>query len=496
MPGGGGSSKADNEDVGIDDKFFEHAAQVFSSDNAPKRKRSSDKTGIQKTRKKSIQRSFSLDSVLEQQRMNDKRAIELAITNIRNTFCRYSTGDGGGYQKDTQQLLDTMAMGIMSEEMVTERLMSALERVFGISRKIQTRGLRLIQENSQWQGGDHNNPPGTKKIKPLALTVRRCPKSYGRLAPLKEILERIMDWFHSSCSLVVLDRSRQDSFTGRYNYKIAGAQRKITCQRKLAYATVAGLVENLKASSFFSHLITELGRTINDKKLAGCICKCISPKTIQECSCPICVEFMLMLKAWNTQRVAWRKNKTCSCPGCSSSKLKGYMEASHDIRSLMRVVCCPKVARNDLRLPHTPDNPPFFWRLKCCKKNERTPHHVATCSECGWARRLYECPLEWTQAPAHFMRWEPTELPGTTKKGGEKYAKVLRRIDCTCVILLQTIQKKHRAVMYHLWVDAMTKHQERLDVATFDGKSAIIIKTDFAATAKLQVRLKIFCNRI
>ena len=42
----------------------------------------------------------------------------------------------------------------------------------------------------------------------------------------------------------------------------------------------------------------------------------------------------------------------------------------------------------------------------------------------------------------------------------------------------------------------MTKQQERLDVATFDGKSAIIIKTDFAATAKLQVRLKIFCNRI
>ena len=42
----------------------------------------------------------------------------------------------------------------------------------------------------------------------------------------------------------------------------------------------------------------------------------------------------------------------------------------------------------------------------------------------------------------------------------------------------------------------MTKQQERLDVATFDGKSSIIIKTDFAATAKLQVRLKIFCNRI
>ena len=169
---------------------------------------------------------------------------------------------------------------------------------------------------------------------------------------------------------------------------------------------------------------------------------------------------------------------------------------SHDIRSLMRVVCCPKVARNDLRLPHTPDNPPFFWRLKGCKKNERTPHHVATCSECGWERRLYECPLEWTQAPAHFMRWEPTELPGTTKKGGGEYAKVLRRINCTCTILLQTIQKKHRAVMYHLWVDAMAKQQEWLDVATFDGKSVIIIKTDFAATAKLQVRLKIVCKRV
>ena len=41
--------------------------------------------------------------------------------------------------------------------------------------------------------------------------------------------------------------------------------------------------------------------------------------------------------------------------------------------------------------------------------------------------------------------------------------------------------------MYHLWVDAMTKHQELLDVATFNGETAIIVKTDFAATAKLQV---------
>lgn len=163
------------------------------------------------------------------------------------------------------------------------------------------------------------------------------------------------------------------------------------------------------------------------------------------------------------------------------------MRASKDIRSLMQVVCCPRVARPHLTLPHAPASPPYFWQLACQKKNERCPPHVSTCKHCGWEKKLYTCPLESTQAPAHYMRWESTELPGTTKKGQKKYAKVLRRIECTRAELLQRIQEKHRPAMYHLWVDAMTKHQELLDVATFNGETAIIVKTDFAATAKLQV---------
>jgi hypothetical protein len=39
---------------------------------------------------------------------------------------------------------------------------------------------------------------------------------------------------------------------------------------------------------------------------------------------------------------------------------------------------------------------------------------------------------------------------------------------------------------YHRWVHFMTRHQEQLEVATFDGNTEILIKTDFAAVATLK----------
>jgi hypothetical protein len=47
--------------------------------------------------------------------------------------------------------------------------------------------------------------------------------------------------------------------------------------------------------------------------------------------------------------------------------------------------------------------------------------------------------------------------------------------------------------LYHTWIAAMTRQQERLDVATF-LISEIIIKTDFAATAELKAQYSATCE--
>ena len=429
-------------------------------------------------RRKTLRRSLSADSGPQIRKRADERAMKIGLSNIRHFFEVQTSCGSGAHRKDIQQMLDTVSMAIMSQEIADEKLQSAVHRMFFITRKQQLRGLQLQRMNQKTFASD-----GT-----VALTIPKAKKSYGRFAPLTTALESIMHWFHTESSIVTLDRSRQDAFRGRFSYYVAGKFRKIKCQRRLAYATVKGLVAHLKESSFFKVLVTDLGRSISDIKLASCVCRCISPKSIQECSCPICVEFMLLVQAWNCQRAKWRKDRTCTCTGCASSKYKLWMGASKDVREFMNIVCCPPVARPELKLPQDVEVP-RFRRLACCRKNERIPAHVKTCANCGWGKVFYRCPLEFTQDPAHYQRWELTEVPGTTRDKKKKYAKVLRRIECTREQLLHAIFDKHKALIYHLWIDRMARHQEKLDVATFDGNSTIIVKTDFAAAAKLQVSL-------
>ena len=279
-------------------------------------------------------------------------------------------------------------------------------------------------------------------------------------------------------------------------------------------------MENLKDSPFYQNLLTNTGKTINDKALAGCICKCIRPKTIKECACPICTSLMLLVKAWHAQRREWHKEASCTCVGCKDMDARArYFAASSSLGDLgsvwhmthstavshapnslfalplvVNTVCCPKVPHPHLILPHLPKNIPHFRQLGCCKKNGRIPSHVQGCGECGWEKRMYTCPVENTSDPAHYMRWEQTELPGEDKKGKKKYTKVLREVQCTRRVLLHAITSTLPAVVYHLWIDAMTKHMQHLDVATFDGNTAIVVMSDFAAAAKLQAAYTATCE--
>lgn len=421
----------------------------------------------------------------------DQLVRELVLANLAGLFVANSSGGSGSHTTAIQTLLDTVSTAVMSQEMIDNRLQSSVERVLGISRSQQCRALhlkRLARESAN---------------STLQLTLPKASKKYGRLAPID--LEPFFDWFHNDCELVEIDKSQKMAFEGRYGYKIAGKIRRINCQRRMARGTRLELVNCLKTSGWYMNHTSSLGRTISTGKLMSCICKCIKARDIKECACPLCTEMVLLLKAWREQRLGWRKDKTCTCAGCSDSKkLKMYLEASKSVSSFLGVVTCARKPYPHLKLPHLPREVPCFYPLACCKKSTTHPRHVTECHKCSWENVLYSCDLERTQDHAHYMEWAPvvssnfdTAAPQQQNTGkASKVAQraVLMQVTCTRDELLQKIVDKHRLFKYHHWINEMTTHQEKLDVATFDGETAIIVKTDFAAAAMLQASYTATCE--
>jgi hypothetical protein len=118
---------------------------------------------------------------------------------------------------------------------------------------------------------------------------------------------------------------------------------------------------------------------------------------------------------------------------------------------------------------------------------------MTPCKECGWEQALYDCATERTADSAYYRRWE--EKVTTSKKGKVVKTKVLQSISCTRRDLLDRIKAKYKDMAYHRWVHYMTRHQEHLEIATFDGDTEILVKTDFAAAAKLQASHTTTCER-
>jgi hypothetical protein len=168
-----------------------------------------------------------------------------------------------------------------------------------------------------------------------------------------------------------------------------------------------------------------------------------------------------------------------------------YMAASKSVSDFMSVCCCEKQKYPHLTLPHLPDTIPEFYPLRCCKEAESTPSHVTTCMECGWHNnrslyRYFGC-IERSDQPAHWMQWRDTEVNGRTRP-------VFRKREGTRKGLLDHLFGMHRKYLFHKWVHRMTAHQEALDVATFNGETAIVVKADFAATVEIKQENQATCE--
>lgn len=334
----------------------------------------------------------------------DERAGKLMLRNIR-AFIRGVSSSQGTKPKEIQSMIDIVASVIMSEDMVSVGLGSAIMRVSGMSRVQQARGLKLQKENQRTvqEGGLE-----------LKTGIKRQAHSIGPRSKLD--LDWVYDWFHEDCDIIEIDKSRKHSYKNK-KITCAGKTRRIVCQRRVVNGLKKDAVDCLMASAEYKNHTKRLGRDINRKTLEQCICRCMKEAKPVECACSMCVEFRYALSAWDSQRKIWHEGG-CSCRGCMGPRHEGYMTASKSTSAFKKIVCCAKQPYPHLTLPHIPLEVPHFIPLKCCTKSARVPGHVRPCRDCGWEEKMYNhhnC-VERSEDVAKWKIWVMSDIDGNSQR--------------------------------------------------------------------------------
>ena len=101
--------------------------------------------------------------------------------------------------------------------------------------------------------------------------------------------------------------------------------------------------------------------------------------------------------------------------------------------------------------------------------------------------------MEYTNDKAKWHQWTSTEVDASEKNGGKETRDVFRERTGTRRELLDRVFELAPKYLFHMWVHQMTRHQEKIRVATFDSDS-IIVKADFAATVELKAEKMATCE--
>lgn len=255
----------------------------------------------------------------------DKQVMLLLIENLRATVLSLGSSRGNRTVEE-QTMLDCISAAVMSPQLVDLRLMSAVSRSVGLSRRQQTRGLGLRKLKEE-QGS-------------LVLRVPRAPHSFGSKA--KTDLDWVYDWFHDECNLVEVDKSKRNAYR-RKVAKVAGKIRRLACQRRVMTGTKQQLVSAFISSDVYSNYKSRTGLTLGERTVKGCICPCIKEATLLDCVCPMCVEFRYLLKAWHKQRQVWHQTTPCRCSGCRGPRWVSRLQLISNNNSCGMFKCACKI---------------------------------------------------------------------------------------------------------------------------------------------------------
>ena len=400
---------------------------------------------------------------------------------------------GGNNAKQIQSVVDVLSGVFMMGGPPPKGVKAAFRRVTGFTKAMLKRGKALKKAGL-------SSPAELRKG--IVCKLKRSPHSFGDRQ--QRCMLWVYMWFHDECPIVGPDKSRLQKMKGRLaKIKLNGKEVPVVCNRRIADGDKNDLVQSFLVSPAYKQwLVDNPGDELTRSSIQRCICPCISKAKINECSCKICTEFQSALAAWHKQREVWHKEK-CQCPGCSDQEsFARYRKASKDMSKFRAAVCCPRRDYPHLKLPHQPDIMPQFYKLQCCKETASQPPHVDMCKECGVHNKLYrhpECVEQRAGArkedKATWKQWVPTQVDASEARGGVQIRDVFREREGTRKDLVDRVFELAPLFLFHMWVHQMTRHMGHLRVATFDGKTTVLVNADFAATVNLPAEHMATCER-
>ena len=380
------------------------------------------------------------------------------------------SGKGGTRHTDRSKALDTIAAALHSDEVVDQRLKSEARRLSGLTAGMQEKGASLRANNES---------------APAAGVAVGVP----RKARFDKVdLEFIYDWFHTQSPDVEPDKTTKFSYKRKRCF-CAGKQRDLKCTKKVLTCSVGEAVDNFMESDVFRNSNV----TLHPKNIAGCICPCIKPAKRHECVCPTCNEFIEALTAYNRLRFRWHAADDAKCSGECGLRCKNpdseFRTFTKNYSTFEAAIRCPKVEHPELALPHDPSYSPEFYQLGCCLKRGgptgTLPQDVRPCPTCAPKRakllpaRDQRCKDE-LDGNATWMRYKDIVLEDG------KTANKLTEHHGTRAELVDYIKENAAEWSFHRWVKNWMKWQSKLNMATFDGATEILILADYAAVYEMK----------
>lgn len=368
---------------------------------------------------------------------------------------------------------EAIAWGLFDEELSKQRLVEAASRVTGLSRKLWGVAVEMKQQDLD---------PSSQ----MAADLTRAPRID------KQDLDWVVSWFHTNSPDVEPDKSLKRTYKGAW--KVVGEKKvRLYCTKKLLMCSRVDAIRHFHESPEYREHVSSGGSPIDALRVAGCICACIKDATRNECACPVCTDMEEMLDAWESGREEMHRSEPCECPLRCKDPASPWRQASRSGCHLRSNTSCARVPHEGLELPHLPESPPELYCLQCAlpsKGSGKHPLHEShPCPRCGWGA-LFEshdsiarCPVEYNsrkKVTANLRQEVDNGKGGTVKRWVP--------VELTRSELLRKIEAALPDYKYHLWLNAWLKWQFKLDIATFDRATEIVVLTDYAAVYEAKGR--------
>eukprot|EP00617_Octactis_speculum_P017567 CAMPEP_0185746134 /NCGR_PEP_ID=MMETSP1174-20130828/4570_1 /TAXON_ID=35687 /ORGANISM="Dictyocha speculum, Strain CCMP1381" /LENGTH=693 /DNA_ID=CAMNT_0028420557 /DNA_START=187 /DNA_END=2269 /DNA_ORIENTATION=+ len=381
----------------------------------------------------------------------------------------------------SRDALSKLATALCPPEIVESKLVSAVQRLTGLKRNVITDASSAV-ENAE---GDSISPLlSQQRVKRVRKTTIRDEIFYDEL-------------IHASCPLVELNRTvkRQRAGTKR---SIGRSSRQInsTCMAHTRHGTKGDIVDwVLQSEELASHLRHYPDCSQSRSLIRSCICDCIKEGVTGECVCPVCYDFEHRLKVFNAGIADVRKGVSCHCCGCKNESV--FVQATQSPQLFRDAVCCKRIKFSGLELPHNPQFTPEFRPFKCVVDTDLPPHkNVVNCSRCGLNKIVpTSCAAMSTTSLSKTVHWNkriPTAYQ--TTKGGWSTKMVLREQEGSLSDLWDEIVSTHQHYLYHTWMAQYTRWQFKLDIATFEPETSILVLVDFASQFEMHGEVKTTCE--